>query len=74
MQKAQSRTLLLERGIYEAPVLGPNGETIYFTVRRDHRVLRVEHVTNPAAARNVWRSLEDELERLDPQPRLQLVG
>lgn len=64
----------LERGVYQAPFLGPNGEDIYFSVRRDRRILRREFVTDPEAARDVVLGLERELDAVDPLPRLKLVG
>ena len=64
----------LERGVYQAPVFGPNGETIYFSVNRNHRIVRRELVSDPDTAQDVIVGLERELEDVDPPVQLRLVS
>jgi hypothetical protein len=64
---------LLERGVYRAPCLGPDGETILYAVRANHRLIGrdyggVRYVPvggNPlAVSRELWNLLAN----LDPEP------
>ena len=62
---------LVPRGVYRARCLGPNGETILFAVKHDHRMIARElggavHVPigdNPLPAND---DLWELLNRLDP--------
>lgn len=69
-----TRSQFLERGVYLAPVLGAHGEELYFSVTRDHRVVRWEFVSDPGQASEILLGLERELDDADPPPRLRLVG
>jgi hypothetical protein len=65
---------MLARGVWRAPWLGPNGETVLIAVRRDGRQavepFTVPFDADPLAAAE-W--LEGNLERADARPQLELV-
>lgn len=61
------------RGVWVAPWMGPNGETILVAVRRDDRKVSERMLAfgddHVQASEDLW----DELERADPQPALKVI-
>jgi hypothetical protein len=65
---------LLNRGVYQAPWLGPNGELVLLAVRKDHR-LNAEPTVVPNGASRIAAAerLLDDLEGDDPVPKLKII-
>lgn len=65
---------MIERGVFVAPWLGPNGETVLIAISRAGR-LAGEPLTIPVGGNHVelGDAMWDRLDADDPEPRLRLI-
>lgn len=65
---------LLQRGVWVAPWMGPNGEFVLIAIDRHHRIVG-DPVTVPAGANHVQMADElwERLDAADPMPMLKVI-
>lgn len=71
--RTPSFNAVLGRGVYVAPWLGQNGETILVSLRRDGRMVAERRLLPGDDHLGASDALWAELDLVDPEPRLKVI-
>jgi hypothetical protein len=73
MRTLSSGSIKPERGVFIAPWLGPNGETVLVSLTKERRQIELRYVAagmnHVLAADEMWEHVED----VDPEPFLRAI-